>query len=505
MTDIESKLRAHQSEPANRLIDILSKHNSAVDLSDTGTGKTYVASAVACHFNQPTLVIAPKIALTAWRRAAEHFGDKFSVINYELLRMGHSGLGQWENQEKVDAGRKTYFTCQCCQQVVDVASPEMPACYTHPTGIHCIVARKKTVHYGRFVFHSGIKFAIFDEVHRCGGLDSLNAELLIAAKRQGIRTLGLSATAACSPLNMRALGYLLDFHSLDHDHIVPGKGMKLRNFYAWARKYKCWNDPQFRGFKWFAGRDEQLKIMSDIRDSIIPARGVRVRTTDIPGFPAREITAELYDLDQIDEIDKLYEQMADALSELDRRCAADKASEHPLTKILRARQRIELLKVPVAVELCADFRAKGYSVALFVNFKATISELCRRLNCSAIIDGSVVGDARQRTIDDFQSDQINCILVNSEAGGIAVSLHDTEGNHPRVGLVFPTFSAVTMKQVFGRLHRDGGKSTCHYRMILAANTVETSIHRALRGKLNNLDALNDADLMPDNLRLTARA
>lgn len=496
---MQNLLRPHQVEPVRQLRAILEKYSSALDASDTGTGKTYVASAVAVQLKLPTLVVAPKIALTAWRRAAEHFGDSFSVINYEMLRTGNTPYGSWENQAQVKSGRTTYFTCQCCQQVVDPDSPEMPLCYTHPLGIHCLVSRKREINYGDFSFSPAVKLLIFDEAHRCGGLGSLNSEMLIAAKRQNIKTLALTATAACNPLQMSALGYLLDLHGLKQDDY----NRQLPRFYRWIGRYKCRPDPRFRGYKWFANREEQREIMGEIRNQIIPARGVRVRTTDIPGFPERDITAELYDLDENNEINKLYQEMSDALAELDRVKSGDKAPDHPLTKILRARQRVELLKVPIAVELCEDFRAKGFSVALFVNFKATISALKSRLDCHHVIDGSVEGDARQRVIDEFQSNQSRCVIVNSEAGGIAVSLHDRQGGFPRVGLVFPTFSAVTMKQVFGRLHRDGGKSKCHYRMILAAGTVETSIHRSLRGKLDNLDSLNDADLMPENLQLTA--
>jgi hypothetical protein len=67
----------------------------------------------------------------------------------------------------------------------------------------------------------------------------------------------------------------------------------------------------------------------------------------------------------------------------------------------------------------------------------------------------------------------------------------------------PNHSAAKMRQLFGRLPRDGGKSTAYYRVLLAAKTIETNIHRALRTKLNNLDALNDADLNPGNLIIRA--
>jgi len=242
--------------------------------------------------------------------------------------------------------------------------------------------------------------------------------------------------------------------------------------------------------------------MRQIREHIIPARGVRVRWESIPNFPAREILAEEYDLDENGLIQSLYSEMDDALRVLEQSASGDINAEHPLTKILRARQRIELLKVPIAVALAEDYLAKGYSPAMFCNFRQTIDELSARLGCSAIIDGSAEGvRERQNHIDAFQSNRARLIILNNEAGGVSVSLQDLCGTHPRVGIVFPNFSAVSMRQVFGRLHRDGGKSPCHYRVLFASGTCEAPIARALRAKCNNLDALNDSDLQPENFRL----
>ncbi len=489
------KLRDHQRAPAARLLDVLTKNPSAVDMSDTGTGKTYVAMAVANAMKLPTLVVVPKVAITAWQRAAEHFNDSFSVINYEMLRTGWSPYGKWDNNPPKTRRSEEYFKCQCCQREFTI--PGEP-CYCHPLGIHCMEIKHDTWKYGKFHFHPAVKNIIFDEVHRCAGQSSLNAEMLIGARREQRKMLGLSATAACSPLDMKALGYALDLHTLDHDVIGRGKC-----FTKWAFKYGVRRDPAFRGLVWRAGAKDQLRIMAEIRESIIPARGVRVCVEDIPGFPERDITSELYDIEETNQIDQIYRDMAEPLGRLQARSERDLAPDHPLTVILRARQKIELLKVPVAVELARDYMAKGYSVALFVNFTETVKALRERLNCDCFIDGTPDGVRhRQRSIDQFQINESRSIIANNEAGGICVSLQDLDGFHPRVGLVFPSFSARTMQQVFGRLHRDGGKSKCHYRIIFAARTVEEKIHRAVRSKLNNLDALNDADLQPENLILT---
>lgn len=505
-TDICNRLRAHQVEPFKHLVEVLSQHQSAVDISDTGVGKTYVAAAVAKAIQLPTLVVCPKIVVSAWHRAATHFDDSLSVINYEKLRVCNTEYGGWENPRIRDEGRQDYFTCQCCQQRVDIANSG--GCFAHPLGIHCLEKKTKTHRYGRFEFHDAIKFLVFDEVHRCGALDSLNAEILIAAKRQGIKVLGLSATAACNPLSMRALGYNLDLHNDKYDQLanaVVGQGMKVGapfkiqvkpSFYKWLAKNGCRKIPPLPGIRWAVGAERQLEVMKDIRSQIIPARGVRVSVADIPGFPKRDIAAELYDIEDSNQINRFYQEMREAIGLLGRRCELDKAPESAITRLLRAKQRIELLKVPVASELAADYVAKGHSIGIFVNYRQTLEELQSRFTDAAVIFGGQSEVNRAIQIERFQSDATRIILIMSEAGGVGLSLPDTRGNFPRGGLVMPTDKAVTMRQIFGRFHRDDSVSNCFYRVLLAAGSIEQRMHRNLNQKLANLDALNDSDLRP---------
>jgi superfamily II DNA or RNA helicase len=490
------RLRPHQRQPVEELLaKFRAGARALVDLSDMGIGKTYTAAAVAHELQWPTLVVAPLISLTAWERAAAHFGDKFSLINYEKLATGRLPYGTWENQTGDAWRQEEYLFCHSCQREVAAVNPE--PCYTHSLGLHCVEWRKRQAERGKFVWNPAVRLVIFDEIHRCAGLDTHASEMLIATKRQGIPMLGLSATAACSPLQLRALGYCLGLHTLVRNR--DGSGL---NFYEWARRYGVTYE-QRRGWKWMKGREKQIEIMASIRQSIIPRAGVRVTTDEVPGFPECDVTAELYDINDPERLDALYAEMADAVARLDARAASDLNPEHPLTKIIRALERIELLKVPIAVDLADDYVAKGYSVALFVNFQSTLRELMRKLDTDCFIDGSPEGVRdRWKHIDHFQADKRRKIVVNSKAGGVCVSLHDVRGEFPRVGLAMPTYSAVIFRQLLGRLRRDGGMSKSHYRVMFAAKTAEVAQHRALSAKLDNLDALNDEDLAPANLILT---
>lgn len=495
-----SRLRPHQRPLVAHLLEVFQRGNAGIDLSVTGAGKSYVASAVANALGVGTLVLAPKIARCTWERAAAHFDDRFSFVGYEKLRAGNTPYGRWDNP---DPRPVITYKCQTCLCNIDLDN--VRPCPYHPRGIHCVETHKKRARYGKFHFHPAIKFLIVDEAHRCGGMDSLNADMLIAAKRQGIKTLMLTATAACGPLNMRAIGYVLGLHNLRSDLLAPafpvGHRIVLPSFYRWAGHYNC-RYVAGAGWKWLLGRDKQQAIMAQIRACIIPAMGVRVSEEDIPGFPKRQILAELYDLDDPEAVDSCYKKMAASIEALRLHALNDVAPDHPLTVTLREHQKIELLKVPVAEELAKDYLAKGFSVVFFVNYAQTITELAKRFPKAGIIDGSperVAG--RDAVVETFQSNDLDTLIVNSKAGGACLSLHDLDGQHPRVGLVFPCFSANTMRQLFGRLQRDGGQSQCFYRVLFANKTVEVRMHRAVQPKLNNLDTLNDGDLCPDNLPL----
>ena len=210
---ILAKLRPWQREPAQHLRRILESADSALDASDTGTGKSFMAAAVAVDLGLPTLVICPKISVSMWHRVASHFEDSFSILNYELLRGGKTLYGSWQHQEKINAKGPITLVCQYCQRRFSETEITND-CYTNESKIHCVEVKRTRVNYGYFIFNNAVQMVIYDECHRCGGLDSLNAELLIAAKRQKIKHLLLSATPAQTILQMKAIGYSLDLFEL---------------------------------------------------------------------------------------------------------------------------------------------------------------------------------------------------------------------------------------------------------------------------------------------------
>lgn len=449
--------RDYQEDAIGHLLKVLKRDRYAIDGSDCGVGKTLVAVETARRTGVPLTVVCPKATIPGWHRHAEEQDAALTILNWEMVRTGRSKLGQW------------------------VGNPKWPD----------------------FEWNKdAVKFLAFDEIHRAMSFGSKNAAMVRAAKRQRIPAMGLTATLADSPLELDAVGYLLGLHNSDDKPTLRNPCPK--HFLEWAREHNCRKDG-FDGWEFYGTEEERLAIMQKIHRDLYPGHGVRVRIRDLGDrFPETQITAELYSLGDTDRVNALYERMKGPLELLAQKKETD-IPGHALTDLLRDRQEVELLKAPVITDLARDYQRQGYSVAMFVNFRATLEWICEDLQSNCFIDGSQtgVGGAQQRELNrqDFQSDVEHYITCIGGAGGIGIDLHDIRGIRPRVSLISPGFNAKELVQILGRIHRQGGKSKSLQRIICAAGTVETSVFHAFNGKVNNLDTLNDGDLVPRFVRL----
>ena len=223
-----------------------------------------------------------------------------------------------------------------------------------------------------------------------------------------------------------------------------------------------------------------------------------MKITDLPpgSFPDGVIIPEGYDVGNTESIDEIYHELWLKLEDIELK---KEEAENALTVQLRARQEVELLKVPVLEELARDSLDADNSVVIFVNFRDTLEALLKRLSGSheiSVIDGTQSGVVRDREVKRFQRDESRVCLVMTQAGGTGLSLHDVNGKHPRVSLISPSFSAIELKQALGRIHRAGAKSPAVQKIIFAEGTVEMRVCRLVRKKLNNIDLINDDEMNP---------
>ncbi len=434
----------YQEVAVKRNVYALQNYGYAHEGSDTGYGKTYVAFAVARHCNLRLAVVAPKATLPVWKRVAEHMGmkDKLYFV--------------W-NIEKIKAGKLPYGE------------------------FHDVVVNGEIEDEWTWDLPDDV-LLVLDELHRFKGIHSKNAKTFLAAKRQEIPTMGMSATAANDPTHMRGLGMILGLHDGSYT-----------SFYRWARENGC-SEVWSGQLKFFGG----LHVLSQLHKDIFPEHGNRQRVADLDDFPETRITADTYDMGgNTKHIKAAYREMEKELRLIELKKSMAK---NPLTIILRARQQIELLKVPAIVEMAQDALAEDNSVVIFCNFEETVQQLGKHLKTDCFIHGGQSATLRQFFIDQFQADKERVIICNIRAGGVGISLHAVEeGSHPRLALICPSYSAQDLVQALGRVHRAGGRHPSLQRIIFAAGTVEEGVCENVNAKLGQLNCLNDGDMSAGTL------
>ena len=442
-------LKDWQKPFAEKMADVLGRERAFLCAANTGAGKTYLACDVIKRLGIPALVVCPKIARTQWRSVLEGMGVEDKVIGVI-------------NPENLIASKRNPF-------------------YSHEDGWKNIP--------------EGPVLLIFDELHRsCSGVYKLSKpgqkgqgckQALMAARwvnksTPGHKVLALTATPADSPLKMQALGYLMGFHSF----VAP-------SFYDWCRRHGC--SMQARGrqaaFAFTRDRLRAKAIMEGIRKDM-GERFMSITPNEIPGFPEETREVVLVDLAKEDHeaLVRAYEEMPELMK---------KPSRDSMVKLLRLRQQAEFCKASVLAKMAKDEVEDGNSVFIAISFTDARLRIQMELEKAGVPFGAIYGgqkeSERNGMIDAFQQNRTHVIIGMMQACGVALSLHDTKHERPRVSLISPSFSASDVVQALGRIRRVGGTHATQ-RIVLAAGSVEERVAKAVNGKIDNIGALTDADL-----------
>jgi superfamily II DNA or RNA helicase len=433
-------LRDYQVPHYGKFLLSLQKRRYVFDGSETGTGKTYVALEACKALDVVPLVVGPKAAQGGWEAASETVGVPLEFIGYEKLRGKRKG--------------KTEF---------DVGLVDSEYLIERPMGKGSQINWKQIP-----------DTVIFDEVHRCSGQTSLASKALIAAKRQANRIIALSASAADDPRQMKALGYALDLHGLSR------KAFNKTDYIGWLLRHGC--TPGWAGgFDFTRNSEKGEKAFRLLHQEIFGCgKGVRMEKNLIPSFPRTTIDVKLFTADN-----KAVE-LASELHEINRRGHAG------LAESISARQALEILKIPFLVDAAKDFVLTS-KVVFFVNFSKTLKHLQKELPGAGVVWGEQSDAERRKVIQDFQSNHLDFLICNIQAGGESVNLHDPTGKLERTALISPCDSGRRYTQVLGRVHREGGAFSQQY-VCFFAGTYEAAVAKRMRAKACNLTLLNDGEL-----------
>jgi len=467
VTDAAGKLFGWQRPSCQRIVGALSTGN-ALDASQTGAGKTFVALAACAELGLSPYVVAPLAVLESWKRAAAFMGVPLAgVVNYDKARNGKVPFIKMDG-----SGSSANFTFT-----------------PMPSSVRPVL--------------------ILDEVQKCKNPDSLQGRILTGCAMRGAKVLCLSATAAKDPTEMCGIGVALGLH---------GGG---KSFAEWAKRHGC-RGGNGKGMWFTTNVKAAADIMGRIHRMIFPARGTRIRSADVPDYPDNLVSAHLVSNEAIvDAYEELMESMEEVAAkkeagDLDGR----EAKAQGLAAITLARRKSEFGKLDFMIDEVKELIADGNQVAVFLNFREHLAVMRDGLKLKTQpvwgtawmgkyqddegrfhdIDGPAQKpEERTRIIDDFQSGAAKVILVSLMAGGAGISLHDDKGIAPRQSLISPSYSAIDLVQAIGRIWRAGSHSKATQRIIYAAGTIEEEIAASVTAKIQNIETLNDGDVLPDCL------
>jgi SNF2 family DNA or RNA helicase len=165
--EILNKLLPYQTLHTINMISAVKKNISSIDASSTGTGKTYVISAVCKQLQIKPLVICPKSIIGTWKNILKSFDVKYiDVINYEAI------LSKTKDKNSyVELIDNNYV----------------------------------------WKFEDNNVLIIFDEAHKCKNPKTNNGKLLLSTKDK-IKTILLSATICDKDEDFYIFGYILGLY-----------------------------------------------------------------------------------------------------------------------------------------------------------------------------------------------------------------------------------------------------------------------------------------------------
>lgn len=453
----------YQQPHAIKIMNSLQKYNVAIDNSDTGTGKTFTALVVCRELNLRPLVICPKAVIPAWERSASKLGvEVLTIGNYEIIK-----TGQMRKTKVLTNGKKVKTVVDC--PWLNVVKNENRKRFDSKYIMTWELPEDAVV--------------IFDEAHRTKNKGTQNTQLMTTAAEANARILMLSATIGESPLKMFGVAKALRFYS------HPAE------FYQWARNYNC-EKGRF-GWEFYGGK----QTMERLRTTMKPFMdGMNVDELIESGkFPTNKLIVEAYDMNSdAEHIQRIYDECQEELAELEAK-EGRLPPQAVLAIMQKARQKTELYKVPTMVDMTKDFIEEGHSVAIFVNYTATLKKfvevLTRELQISNIptIYGENTSQINEQNRLIFQANEIPVIVCNVAAAKEGIDLHDEMKERKRVSLIVPDWNAQNVKQVLGRIHRAGGSHSLQY-IIFCADTVEEKVLKKVKAKIENIESLNKGDL-----------
>lgn len=473
------------------MVSLLGNKGSCVDGSDTGTGKTYIFSAIISSLAIPL----KKVVV---------IGEKSNIEEVRKVMKDHFNLPIWEIAFKTKSMVSNLYRGQHRQVERAVASL------------------------------SQYDFFVIDEAHILRNSKNIFTQVFLKlAKEYPNKHFYLaSATLVESPLNLMGIKCVLD----------PNFNFYKFYFKTWQRRVGMKKAVYFsKGFK--TRREQDMKLVVEEMSPYVS----RMKKESF-GLKKRVLETRKYDWKEVidvvgkeyvalkKEIDLLEQKIRFDRAKIEHDYQADKRSvlesgkplweksamlqnlEYGYKNVLKTKENerfskekrlqkayersVERARLDRVLVEAMKVKESGKSVVLFVNFRDNLNyikgEMYKQGLSFGVIQGNDDAKERQLHIERFNQDKIHIILCMMGAGSIGISLHDVIGTRQRVMFICSTYDATKFLQALGRTHRVGAKTEAHIIITLVNHDVETRREKRLKEKLSNIYFFNKENNNKEN-------
>lgn len=156
---------------------------------------------------------------------------------------------------------------------------------------------------------------------------------------------------------------------------------------------------------------------------------------------------------------------------------------------MTGRKMLSNYKIDTAIDLAESLIESGESVVLVTNFIESADNLKAHFKDKCCeIRGGMSDSAKQKSIDDFQSNKVQVCILNMQAGGVGITL---TAAHTMI-IVDYAWVPSDMIQVEDRICRSGQKESCMIYYVYCINsTLDSTFIDMISDKSENIDLVVD--------------
>lgn len=503
-------LRPNQVEHYKRVLNILTKFYFYIDGSETGLGKTYIASGVAITLQLPCIVICPKAARNTWKKVFQQYGvntylitNTKGIITYETLRSTKGHQPTHGLLIRSDIGtHPTFYPTELLTALIQTgvfiifdeaqklkndsdqhhaSGTIMKHFYTVGSGnLGIVTTTPSSSIRSRFALLSAslvdkpqhvinlMEMVGFISTNRKSGISSFGIQDVINKANQINPTetgrylmssmLGTSSEAAVQYVYNLFIQSIRPVIMSTIPRPVTSSIKDIRNgFYGMTKdELIIYNNAIHNMNKVLMNRSRRREIREELRlihDPNDPE--LAILQTDLENTPQKDLG-----------------DITNALIML------QEAKMNPMIRVAR-------------YLLSLRFTYNGNIITpkliLFADYHRVIDYLMANLaEYNPVELTGEVSEAQQtRNINAFQepNDRVRLVVGNPIVGGLAISLNDTTGLFPRIMFIMPNYRVNELHQATGRIFRDGTIGPAIIRFFYGKSNIrEDSILDALARK-----------------------